>query len=117
MPGSIEALKNLRTKKGLQITLLSDPKWDLHLRYGLTQGSLRNMFFSFTTWKAFIKIFPHWGFTKPSENVLQLGGTAIIDSSGEIAWIHRDRNASDYADPSVIIKKIQALLKPPLQHQ
>jgi hypothetical protein len=110
MPGSVELLAAVRGHLELSIPLLSDPAWDFHRRYGLRRGTRRDIFLSVSTWKAYARLFRRWQLRRPSEDVFQLGGVAVVDGDGDVAWLHRGRNPADYADPDEVGRVIRALL-------
>ena len=109
MPGTVELLAAISQHLGLTIPVLSDPDWTLHQRYGMKRGTWRDIFLSIATWKAYARLFRSWNLRKPSEDVFQLGGAAIVDGNGQIAWIHRDTSPADYADPAQLVAALEAL--------
>ena len=113
MLGTVELLAAVRAHLGLTIPLLSDPDWSLHHRYGMIRGSRRAIFLSIATWKAYARLLRQWNFTRPTEDVLQLGGAVVVDSVGTVAWIHRGENPADYADPHEIVDAVRAIAKEP----
>lgn len=110
MPGTVELLAAVGGKLGLTIPLLSDPDWALHRRYGMARGSRRDIFFSIATWKAYARLLRRARFTRPSEDVFQLGGVAVVDAAGELLWVHRGENPADYADPARIVSIVEGAL-------
>ena len=114
MPGTVELLSMLRRRLELTIPLLSDPDWELHHRFGMKRGSRRDIFLSVATWKAYARLFRDWKLTRPSEDVFQLGGVAVVAPDGVLAWIYRGRTPADYADPSAIVRSVRALHESPL---
>ncbi len=109
MPGSPELLHAIGTKLGLTMPLLSDPTWTVHGHFQMRRGSRRDIFFSLATWKAYARLFRRWNTTKPTEDVFELGGAALIDSDGVLALVHRNTNPADYADPAEIARLAAAL--------
>ena len=109
MPGEVQLLAQLRDRLGLTMPLLSDPNWDLHRRYGMRRGSKRDVFLTPSTWLAYARLFRQWHLTRPSEDVMQLGGTAVVDAAGILRWIQRARNPADYAEPGTIVQVLRAL--------
>ena len=109
MPGTVELLAAISQHLGLTIPVLSDPDWTLHQRYGMKRGTWRDIFLSIATWKAYARLFRSWNLRKPSEDVFQLGGAAIVDGNGQIAWIHRGTSPADYADPAQLVAALEAL--------
>lgn len=109
MPGSVELLSTLRDKLGLTVPLLSDPDWDLHRRYGMQRGSRREIYLSLSTWKAYARLARHWSLKRPSEDIFQLGGTAVVNGGGVLRWLHRSRNPADYAEPGDVVEAVAAL--------
>ena len=99
MPGTTELLAALATRLELTVPLLSDPAWDLHRRYGMKRGSKRAIFLSISTWAAYARLVRSWRWKRPSEDVFQLGGAAIVGADGTLVWIHRSRHPADYTDP------------------
>ena len=110
MPGTVELLAAIRAELELTMPLLSDPDWDLHRRFGMTRGTRRAILFSLSTWTAYARLFRKWKLIRPSEDVFQLGGVAVIDANGGLAWIHHGANPADYADPAEIVAAVQALI-------
>ena len=109
MPGGVQLLKKVGSQLGLTMPLLSDPSWDLHHRYGMRRGSTRDVFLSLSTWLAYARLMRQWNTTRPSEDVMQLGGTAVVDADGILQWIHRSQNPADQADPATIGQAVRNL--------
>jgi len=110
MPGTVELLAVVSEHLGLTIPVLSDPDWTLHRRYGMKRGTQREIFLSIATWKAYARLFRSRNFRRPTEDVFQLGGAAIVDRNGQIAWIHRGTSPADYADPAqLVVAAVEAL--------
>ena len=109
MPGAVELLAAISKHLGLTIPVLSDPDWTLHQRYGMKRGTRREIFLSIATWKAYARLFRSWNLRKPSEDVFQLGGAAIVDKNGQIAWIHHGTSPADYADPAQLVAALKGL--------
>jgi peroxiredoxin len=109
MPGTTELLAAVSEHLGLTIPVLSDPDWTLHRRYGMKRGTRREIFLSIATWKAYARLFRSWNLRRPSEDVFQLGGAAIVDRNGQIAWVHRGASPADYADPAQLVAAVEAL--------
>lgn len=104
MPGPVELLSALREQRDLALPMLSDPDWDLHRRYSMRRGSRRDVFFSLSTWKAYARLLRQWKLRRPTEDVFQLGGVAVVDADGVVAWMYRGKNPADYADPAEIVR-------------
>lgn len=109
MPGSIELLALVKVELGLTIPLLSDPAWELHGQYKMRRGTRREVYLSVSTWKAYAQLFRHWRIRKPSEDIFRLGGAAVVDAAGTLAYLHRGRNPADYADPRALAEALAKL--------
>ena len=108
MPGTVELLAAVCEHLGLTIPVLSYPDWTLHQRYGMKRGTRRDILLSIATWQAYARLFRSWNIRKPSEDVFQLGGAAVVDGDGQIAWRHRGASPADYAEPAQMVDVLAA---------
>lgn len=110
MPGTPEHLRALRSALGLQMRLLSDPGWAVHGMLGLDQGGVRKVFLSPAAWWAFLRVFlrviHRWRLRRPTESVLRLGGTAVIDAAGTVVGVYRSANPGDSPDPAEVVARL-----------
>ena len=110
MPGTPEHLRALRSALGLRMRLLSDPGWTVHSLLGLDQGGVRKVFLSPPAWWAFLWVFLrviHRGrLRRPTESVLPLGGTAVIDAAGTVVSVYRSTNPGDGANPAEVVARL-----------
>jgi hypothetical protein len=109
-PGTPELLRRLRDGLGLRVPLLTDPAWSTYRAYGLGRASLARFLLSPRLWLAYARLLltgrrPR----RPTEDVHELGGDALVDAESGLAWIYRSRNADDRPTPAEILYQVEAL--------
>jgi hypothetical protein len=109
LPGSVEQLRLFRDELELDTPLLSDPAWELHHAYGLGRGNRRAIFASTSTWLAYARLLHKVRLRRPTQDVMQLGGTAVVGGDGNLGWLYRSRNPSDYAPPDEVALRVDRL--------
>lgn len=81
------------------LLVLSDPDRRVYDAFGLGRGSLLRVWLDPRVWLRYLQLLlrGRWtgGSVVPREDTLQLGGDALIDAHGRIAWIYRSRGPED----------------------
>ena len=109
-PGEPELLRRLREHLGLRIPLLSDPSWSTYRDYGLQRGRPWKLAFSPRLWLRYAGLLLRGRRpSRPTENVFELGGDALVDHEGRLAWIHRSENVLDRPSVGEILEQLHAL--------
>lgn len=109
-PARPEQLRFLRDGRGLTMPLLSDPGWTLYRRYGFERGRWWRLLFSPSTWTAALRELRGGGLRgRPTEDVFELGGDALVDRDGVLRWIYRSGHAADRPSPAEILGRARAL--------
>jgi hypothetical protein len=109
-PGAPELLRRLRDGLGLSALLLTDPSWHTYRAYGLGRASIARLLLSPRLWLAYAALLlkgrrP----ARPTEDVHELGGDALVDAEGNLAWIHRSASVDDRPSPAEILRRVEAL--------
>ncbi|ARU41634.1 hypothetical protein CCB80_10980 [Armatimonadetes bacterium Uphvl-Ar1] len=90
-----EEAEKFRLKMESPHRFVCDPGKQLYEVFGLKRGSLVQLFGP-NVWRAGVRAGKH-GVGVPVGDPLQLSGTFVLNSSGEVTWEHRDRDAGDTA--------------------
>jgi len=95
-PGPPSAVARLRDRAGLAGALLADPEWTVHAAYGFLAARLRDVWLSRDTIAAYARLLRRGRrLRRPREDTRRLGGDAIVDPDGNLAWIYRSRGSTD----------------------
>lgn len=110
LPAPPDDVARLRRALDLSCTLLCDPDWEAHRALGLGRGGFRSVWLARRAVTGYLRLVaggrrPRW----PRQDIYRLGGTAVLDRSGRIAWLHAARDASDYAPPGEIVAAVASL--------
>lgn len=89
------------------MTLLSDPQWQSHHAFELHRGTVADVFLSAATWRSYGRAIGPGRFHFPRQDILQLGGVAIIRQAQEVVWLYRSRNSTDYALPAEVARQVK----------
>lgn len=92
---SPEEAEKFRLKMDSPHRFISDPTKDLYEVFGLKRGNLIQLFGP-NVWRAGVRA-GKYGVGAPVGDPLQLSGTFVLNSTGEVTWEHRDRDAGDTA--------------------
>lgn len=89
------------------LLVLSDPDRRAYQAFGLGRSTVLRVWFDPRVWVRYLRLMSGGRRPEPArEDTLQLGGDALVDTEGRIAWIYRSRGPEDR--PSVA--DIQAAL-------
>lgn len=93
--------------------VLSDPDRRTYEAFGLGRGSLLRVWLDPRVWARYLQLMLRGrrvgGSPVPHEDTLQLGGDALIDSGGRIAWIYRSRGPEDRPTVAEIQSQLREL--------
>ena len=96
-----------------QVLVLSDPDRRTYDAFGLGRGSLLRVWLDPRVWARYLQLILRGrrlgGSPVPREDTLQLGGDALIDSHGRIAWIYRSRGPEDRPTVAEIQSQLRGL--------
>lgn len=92
---SPEEARGFRDKMESPHRFICDPEKSLYADFGLKRGNLVQLFGP-GVWRAGAKAAKH-GVGVPVGDPLQLSGSFVLNSEGEVLWEHRDRDAGDTA--------------------
>jgi hypothetical protein len=100
-------LRRLRAERGLGMRLLADPTGSLYHAWKLPRGSWAGIWLSPATWLAYLRLLARGRRPgRPTEDVYQLGGDAVIDRRGIVTWVYRSRHPADRPAAAEIIRRI-----------
>jgi hypothetical protein len=78
------------------VLVLSDPDRKAYEAFGFGRGSVVRVWLDPRVWARYLKLVLRGRRPEPAhEDTLQLGGDAISDSEGRIAWVYRGRGPED----------------------
>ena len=78
------------------LLVLSDPDRRSYEAFGLGRGSVLRVWLHPRVWARYLQLVLHGRRPQAAhEDTLQLGGDALLDSTGRIAWIYRSRGPED----------------------
>lgn len=90
---------------------VGDPGYEVYRAFGLCRGKVR-MFFSPRILGAYLaKMWSGWRIRKPrkGEDLLQLGGDFVLDSSRRLAFIHRSADPTDRPTVQQLLNAVTSL--------
>ncbi len=95
------------------LLVLSDPDRQAYDAFGLGRGSLRRVWLDPRVWVRYLELMLRGrrvgGSMVPREDTLQLGGDALIDADGRIAWTYRSRGPEDRPTVAEIHRELSGL--------
>lgn len=78
------------------LLVLSDPHRRVYEAFGLERGSILRVWLDPRVWLRYLRLILRGRRPEPArEDTLQLGGDALTDASGRVAWIYRSRGPED----------------------
>ena len=103
-----ESLRGYQHRQRLDgLLVLSDPDRHAYRAFGFGRGTVLRVWLDPRVWARYAQLVRRGRRPEPAnEDTLQLGGDALLDAEGRIAWIYRSRGPEDR--PSVA--RIQAAL-------
>ena len=107
MPAARAVLQELKHHLGLRMTLLSDPSWRSHRAFGLVRGRLSEVMLAPASWRSYARAIGLGRFHFPRQDILQLGGVALIVNGQQVVWLHRSQTSTDYAPPAEILAQVR----------
>lgn len=111
VPAEPAELRRLRDALGLRGILLADPSWSTHHAYGLGRGGIRDVWLSPATWWSYARLVARGRRLRlPRQDVYELGGDAIVDRDGVLAWIYRSRHPADRPPVGEILRRLGEIL-------
>ncbi|MFN3730413.1 MAG: SelL-related redox protein [Fimbriimonadaceae bacterium] len=81
---------------------IADPDGALYGYFGLERGGISQLASPRVMLRGAAATLAGHGFSRPPTDPRQLPGAVIIDSTGEIAWIHRAKDAADNVTETVL---------------
>jgi hypothetical protein len=90
--------------------LLSDPGFDTYRTYGFGRARVGRLVLSPALWLASARLLLRGGRPRlPREDVFELGGDALVDANGRIAWIHRSTAPNDRPSSDELLRRLGEL--------
>lgn len=95
---------------GYPYPLLLDPDYNLGNAIGVGRQSLAGYLFNLRAWTRWL-----WAFLtnrrqgKITGHYSNLPGTAIVDGSGELHWVHRGTGLGDYPPVDQILRHLEGI--------
>lgn len=89
-------LARFEQELNLGLLLLSDPDRAAYTAFGFERGSLARVWLDPRVWARYAALLARG--QRPGRaqgDTLQLGGDAILDPAGRLAWVHRGRGPED----------------------
>ena len=78
------------------LLVLADPDRRAYAAFGLGRGSVLRVWLDPPVWLRYLQLLARGRRPEAAhEDTLQLGGDALVDSAGRIAWIYRSRGPED----------------------
>jgi hypothetical protein len=91
-----ELLTRFERELGLGLTLLADPGRAAYAAFGFERGSVTRVWLDPRVWLRYAALFARGQRPRGAQgDTLQLGGDAVLDPSGRLAWVHRSRGPED----------------------
>lgn len=92
-----ESLASYQHRQRLDhLLVLSDPHRQAYQAFGLGRGTVLRVWLDPRVWTRYLQLIIRGRRPEPAhEDTLQLGGDALTDSHGRIAWIYRSRGPED----------------------
>jgi len=92
-----ESLVGYQQRQRLEhLLVLSDPERAAYRAFGLGRGSVARVWLDPRVWIRYVWLILAGGRPEAAhEDTLQLGGDALVDAGGRIAWIYRSRGPED----------------------
>ena len=92
------------------LLLLSDPDRRAYDAFGLGRGSLLRVWLDPRVWARYLQLMLRGRRPEVAhEDTLQLGGDALIDARGRVAWIYRSRGPEDRPTVAAIQSQLRHL--------
>jgi hypothetical protein len=109
------ALAYLERELALPFPVLTDPTRQMHRAFGLGRASLRRVVGHPRVWLGFVMAVARGRRPRRSEgeDVLQLGGDALLDGDLRLRWIHRNRGPEDHPSIEALAAAIDGLAAAP----
>jgi hypothetical protein len=93
----------------LDIPLYADPSRAVYRAFGLGRGSVRRVWLDPRVWLRYAQLLargsrPEWS----GQDTLQLGGDAVLDTSGRLRWIYRSAGPDDRPRVDVVAGQLRS---------
>jgi hypothetical protein len=92
-----ESLRGYQHRQQLDdLLVLSDPDRHAYRAFGFGRGTALRVWLDPRVWARYAQlVLRGWRPEHANEDTLQLGGDALLDAEGRIAWIYRSRGPED----------------------
>lgn len=103
----LEQLCQFAEEESLPFQILSDAKYEAYKAFGLQEGPMRRLFGLATLWAYVRGLFQGRWPRMPRANTRQLGGDAVIDAGGKVAFLYRSRDPSDRPAVRILLDAVR----------
>jgi hypothetical protein len=91
-----ELLAVFEPELALGLPMFADRDRELYAALGFGRGSLARVWLDPRVWARYARLLAAGQrLRRTQEDTLQLGGDAVVDAEGRLAWIHRSRGPED----------------------
>ena len=94
--GSAEEAARFKTKYRSPHPFISDPQQHLYRDLGFPRGTLSQLLGPRVAAKALRVMLQGYGQGRPTADARQLGGAALVEQDGRIAWIRKGKDAAEF---------------------
>lgn len=111
VPATGAALRPVLEAAGPDAVVLSDPAWETYRLYGLRRASFREVWLAPRVWWRYGTLLARGRrYRRPRQDTLQLGGDAIVDTEGRLAWHRPSRSPIDRPPAAEIRDRVRETL-------
>ena len=93
--GDAEDAKRFRESLGLSYAVFADPRQEAYRAFDVPHGNLWQVAGPHLWWEG-LKALVRSGIGRPRGDLMQLGGTYLIDTQGRIVWSHRPASSAEF---------------------
>lgn len=91
-----ELLARFEAELGLGLPMLADRDRALYAALGFERGSVARVWLDPRVWLRYVRLMVGGQrLRRTREDTLQLGGDAVVDADGRLAWVYRSRGPED----------------------
>ena len=104
-------LQRFASELGVDVELYGDRDRRLYSALGFGHGSIARVWLDPRVWARYAGLMLRGRRPRPPEqDTLQLGGDAIVDAEGRIAWIHRSRGPEDRPEVDELVRRAHVFI-------